>query len=74
MLDSSRDNCDTLALSRTLVKNVVFALLYLNPGNTLFLSWLKTLLLILASTVKNGKNRLRKENRQRWTEQEAIDS
>ena len=43
----------------------IFCLLYLNPGNMLHLSWLKAWLLMVASTIKNGQDRLRKGNRRR---------
>ena len=37
----------------------IIALLLLNPGNIPHLSWLKAWLLMVAATVKNGKDRLR---------------
>ena len=49
----------------TLFENAFFAFLLLNSGNILHLSWLKSWLLMVSSTVKNGRDRLRKGNRHR---------
>ena len=56
-----------VALSKTIHKRIyLFALLQFNPGNIFHLPSLKAWLLMVALTVKNGNDRLRKGNRRSW--------
>ena len=56
-----------VALSKTIHKRIyLFALLHFNPGNIFHLPSLKAWLLMVAWTVKNGNDRLRKGNRRSW--------